>query len=342
MRSTRIRSLSIAVALAAIALLATAVSAAAAPKAVKGGELDWGVKESFDQYVTEFAMEGSIETGGGASEASHWVYAFPVVSGSYDEATETNEVQYVGSVHYVAYGGLLDITIKNPKLVLEGTEGALFADVVSGGSETAGLELVELDATGVTPVAEAETLSWEGIESALTEDGVPVFQSYPEGEEFDPVDFTDSWVPTAKEESTTPPPSGGDPGTVTPPAAESPAPPAAVIASPKVTLGKATRQLNGSGWAEVATLSCPAGGGACKTTAPKRLAAEIDGKRYVLTVVAPKSIAAGKSAAVKVLLPKAARLALGADKLAVKFQVSLQANGQTAKQMVDVKIAGRH
>src|ERR1700749_3481609 len=209
MRSTRIRSLSVAVALAATALLASAVSATAATKEVKGGELDWGVTESFDQSVPEFAMEGSITVGDGASEASRWVYAFPVVSGSYDEATETNEVQYEGSVHYVAYGGLLDITIKNPKVVLEGTEGALFADVVSGGSESAGLELVELDATGVTPVAAGETLSWEGIDSALAEDGVPVFQSYPEGEEFDPVDFTDSWVPTSKEEGTTPPPSGG-------------------------------------------------------------------------------------------------------------------------------------
>lgn len=160
MRSSRTRPLWIALALAAVALMATAANAAAATKTVEGGELDWGVKASFRAYIEHAAEGGRIELAGGAAKATDGTYRFPVASGSYDEETEVNEVQYAGSVNFFAYGGILDITIADPKLVLEGEEGAIFADVISGSENLEDVKLVELDATGVTPVAGTETLSW--------------------------------------------------------------------------------------------------------------------------------------------------------------------------------------
>jgi hypothetical protein len=123
-------------------------------------------------------------------------------------------------------------------------------------------------------------------------------------------------------------------------AATTTAPPA-IHKPAKVSAGKATRMLGGGGVAKVATLSCPAGGTACKVTVPARVATKIGGKRFVLSVIAPQKIGAGKSAAVKVRLPKAAREALGARKLALKLPIALYANGQVTKKVVKVAIAGK-
>lgn len=109
----------------------------------------------------------------------------------------------------------------------------------------------------------------------------------------------------------------------------------------KLRIGKRTVKLGAGGVVKVATIACPAAGTVCRTVVPSRVAAKIGGRRYALTVLAPKRIGAGKSGAVKVKLPKAARKALGAKKVAIRIRVGLAANGVTAKHVVKVKIAGR-
>ncbi|MFT3864940.1 MAG: HtaA domain-containing protein [Solirubrobacterales bacterium] len=333
-----------------------------ATTAVEGGELDWGVKASFRNYIKNSAAEGKIEVTGGAVEAEDGTYRFPVVSGTYDPGAEKNEVQYAGSVHYTAYnsygGGtpLLDITIKDPKVVLEGETGTLYADVVSR-SETSGeleefddLDLVELDASGVTPVAGEETLTWEGIESAITAEAEPVFDNYPAGTAFDPVDFTDSWVPTppfvepeggGEEESGGSSGGSDSGGTTTATDSGTTTTTSTAVAAVKLSALSGVRKVNAKGVAEVAKLICPAGGTACKTSVPKRIAVKIGGKRFVVTVMAPKSVGAGKVATVRVHLSKAALKALGAKKVLIKLTVGITANGKTSKHLVKVKIAGR-
>ncbi|MBS1845932.1 MAG: hypothetical protein JST53_16070 [Actinobacteria bacterium] len=109
----------------------------------------------------------------------------------------------------------------------------------------------------------------------------------------------------------------------------------------KLAASKGLQKFGADGVAKVASLACPSGGATCTTTVPKRLGAKIAGKRYVLGVMAPKKIGAGKSATVKVHVPKAAREALGKKKYQVKLPVALHANGATTKQVVKVEIAGR-
>ncbi len=103
---------------------------------------------------------------------------------------------------------------------------------------------------------------------------------------------------------------------------------------------KGVQAVAGNGIVKVATLACPAGGTSCTTVVPKRLGAKIGGKRYLLQVMAPKTIAAGKSATVRAHLPKAAREALAGRKVGLKVSVGLKANGTSAKQVVKVTIAG--
>ena len=132
-----------------------------------------------------------------------------------------------------------------------------------------------------------------------------------------------------------------DTGTsATPPSTPAPAPVATPTSAGTLTAMKGVRKLDASGSATLAKLACPSGGSACKTVVPKHVAAKIGGKRWLLAVIAPKRIGAGKSGAVKVRLPKGAREALGKGKLAVSLDVVLKANGTSAKHLLKVKIAG--
>ncbi|HEY0279568.1 MAG TPA: hypothetical protein VGC32_14985 [Solirubrobacterales bacterium] len=139
------------------------------------------------------------------------------------------------------------------------------------------------------------------------------------------------------------PPATTSPGTgatTTPPSAPAPAPVTTPTSAGSLKAMKGARKLSSSGVATVATFSCPSGGSACKTVVPKHVAAKIGGKRWLLAVIAPKKIGAGKSAAVKVRLPKGARAALGTGKLAVSLSIVLKANGNSAKHLLKAKIVG--
>jgi hypothetical protein len=158
------------------------------------------------------------------------------------------------------------------------------------------------------------------------------------------VDFEGRDLPIAGGEETPTgggetPSTGSDTSTTTTPATTAPA--TTVTKPAKVKAGKSKVTLGSAGTVTVATLACPVGGTACKTVVPKRVAAKIGGKRYLLTVSAPQTIAAGKSAAVKVKLPKGARAALAGKQLTVKVKVSLYANGRSTSHVVKVKIAGK-
>lgn len=137
---------------------------------------------------------------------------------------------------------------------------------------------------------------------------------------------------------TPPTPQPSSPGTPSPTPAPAPVP---ALGPAKLAASKGVQKFGANGVAKVASLACPSGGATCTTTVPKRLGAKIAGKRYVLGVMAPKKIGAGKSATVRVHVPKAAQAALGAEKYQVKLPVALHANGLTTKQVVKVKIAGR-
>src|SRR5882757_1573386 len=132
MRSARTRSLLIAVLMAAISLLVSVATAAAATIPVKGGEVDWGIKESFRNYVKGPIAGGQIETSGGAVEAAGGTFRFPVGSGTYDLTTHVVEVQGAGTVHFTGHfmGGVpaLDLSFSNPRVIV-GPDSVVYADV---------------------------------------------------------------------------------------------------------------------------------------------------------------------------------------------------------------------
>ena len=164
------------------------------PITIEGGYLDWGVKQSFRNYIANIA-HGTITVGDGAAQNADGTFRFPVEASAGDVAADGSLVvaDFGGSVRFTAHDGALDLLIEDIVVTMEGDAGVLEADVVSKDLETSevlvlpGLELAVLDLSGVSPSVAATTVTWADIASALTEAGVPAFSDfYAAGDPLDP------------------------------------------------------------------------------------------------------------------------------------------------------------
>lgn len=169
--------------------------AAADPVAVTQGELVWGVKESWRNYV------GTGLLSDGAAVNPNGTYAFPVVSGSYDDATKTTRLELAGTVHWQHYPDFpvpgrwgLDTTFTDLELeispaaqVLRGTNIG-YSREDPGGDLHAEVDVVlaKLDIAGATTAFDAGETSWSAI-PAVAGAGMGL---YPEGTPVDPVSFS--------------------------------------------------------------------------------------------------------------------------------------------------------
>jgi len=113
--------------------------------------------------------------------------------------------------------------------------------------------------------------------------------------------------------------------------AESAAPAPGIVA---IRARSGVHRSTKGGVAEIATLSCPAGS-PCRLGSPARVRLAIAGKRYWATVLAPRSLAGGASAKLRVRLPRAARAALARHSATVVVPVTL--TGATGPRVVRVK-----
>lgn len=177
-------------ALTASALTAPARAAAADPVAITQGDgLRWGMKLSWRNYTGAGTWSDGVEYLGGADG-----YLWPFRSGSYDPDTHDAELRFGGSVRWTGHGGLLDVTISEPRLILHGDDARLVAKTVSR-SESTG-ELVDYGEVALVSVAlrdDALTTgdgrtSWSDLATNLTATGYKVFSgNYPVGTVMDPI-----------------------------------------------------------------------------------------------------------------------------------------------------------
>jgi hypothetical protein len=179
----------------ALGIAATAPSRAAAaePVQITAGEgLLWGLKQSWRNYAGIGTWSGGVEHVGGIDG-----YRWPFRSGSYDPDTHRAELQFAGSVRWIAHEGALDVTLSEPRLHVDGDDGRIVAKVVSK-SESTG-ELVDYGEIAVVDVAvsgDALTVAdgkttWSGLTTTLTADGRTAFSgNYPTGTAMDPVSTT--------------------------------------------------------------------------------------------------------------------------------------------------------
>lgn len=166
---------------------------------VFNGRADWGVKESFRNYIEGDIAAGEITTSEGATRGEDGTFSFTDATGRANLDDVTAEIDLTGTVLFEGhvYGDadpLLYMSVTDPRVEIDGEAGTLYADVVSKSLTDAELvtyddvALADLDLSGVDAEVDEGVLSWGPIPTALTAEGVPAFADfYVEGERLDPI-----------------------------------------------------------------------------------------------------------------------------------------------------------
>ncbi|RZS44601.1 Htaa protein [Herbihabitans rhizosphaerae] len=173
--------------------------------AVTSARLEWGVKESFRNYIKGSIAHGSWTldgvTGGG-----------PFVWTNLTSGTD-DEVVFGGGVRFTGHNGLLDLTISQPRMRFAGSTAELLLDVRSKGLQNPN-EFVELNdvvfatLTLGTPTVQNGIATYSAMRAVLTPQGSSGFAGfYQAGAELDPVT-----VSIAKDGASLPPPGAGGSG----------------------------------------------------------------------------------------------------------------------------------
>jgi hypothetical protein len=145
---------------------------------VKGGSLVWGFKASFRSYVASGFPANSITATDGAQILDRdlaiagvpgsGTFLWPFVSSSAYTSPSDFTVQYGGKVTFSYPSHFFEVAIANPKVVVNGSAGILYADVTLTVSEpgtdpatsakTAG-ELATIDLAGTVPVSDSKGIT---------------------------------------------------------------------------------------------------------------------------------------------------------------------------------------
>ena len=126
---------------------------------------------------------------------------------------------------------------------------------------------------------------------------------------------------------------GSKPAPVVTPTPTSTPTPQAKPASISTLAGK--RKVDAKRRVKVATVSCPAGA-SCTVTVPKTVKVKINRKTFTLTLIAPKTLAGGRSANISLQLPKTAYARLKKRTTSVSVKITARA-GTTTPTSLTVK-----
>ncbi|KUF15280.1 HtaA domain-containing protein [Streptomyces silvensis] len=204
-RRARVRTGAAVVVAGLAGALLPASAAYAQERAVSGGRLDWGIKSSFQSYVTGPIAKGSWNLQGGAATVGGSQFRFHSAKGSYDPDTGAFTAAFSGGVHFTGHkkGGAyaLDLTISRPTVEVAGGSGTLFADMVSKDkgtgkvTSTAQVPLAKLNVSGINMKGGTGPIALTTLPTTLTAQGAKAFAGYyTAGTQLDPVSLSTDLV----------------------------------------------------------------------------------------------------------------------------------------------------
>ena len=161
----------------------------AAEHQVTGGDMTWGVKQSFRSYIAGPIAHGSVSGSGGA-RVSGGVPTFTKASGRVGDDGSAS-LSFVGTVRYQGHSGELDFTLSNPRITTNaGGSGTLAITYKPAGKAARTLTMASLAPGSVKVSGTIATMSGRG--TTLTEAGRAVFAYngnpfYAAGTALDPV-----------------------------------------------------------------------------------------------------------------------------------------------------------
>ncbi|NED86597.1 Htaa domain protein [Streptomyces sp. SID11233] len=218
------RALAVALLAVLLGALLPATAAQAASRTVQGGRLDWGIKSSFQSYVTGPIAHGSWNLTGGAATVGGSQFRFHSATGSYDPASGAFTSAFSGGVHFTGHrksdgSDELDLTISRPTVRIQGGSGTLYADVVSKDRGTgrvtsaAQVPLAVLGLSGIDMRGGSTPVALNNVPATLTSQGAKSFAGYyTAGTPMDPVTLSvDTSAPAGKPAASKSPgkPAGG-------------------------------------------------------------------------------------------------------------------------------------
>ncbi|MFF3264691.1 HtaA domain-containing protein [Streptomyces sp. NPDC002932] len=205
------RALAVALLAVLLGALLPATAAQAASRTVQGGRLDWGIKSSFQSYVTGPIAHGSWNLTGGAATVGGSQFRFHSATGSYDPATGAFTSGFSGGVHFTGHkkpdgSNELDLTISRPTVRIQGGSGTLYADMVSKDRGTgrvtsaAQVPLATLGLSGIDMRGGSTPVALNNVPATLTSQGAKSFAGYyTAGTPLDPVSLSvDTSAPAGK------------------------------------------------------------------------------------------------------------------------------------------------
>ena len=157
---------------------------------IKSANLDWGVRDSFRNYVRGGIANGSWELNGTSysSDAFNWSNG----TGTFKDGK--GSISFSGSVRFTGHHGILDTTIANPRLEINGNSGTLYATMNSNDSSGKAtnygeVALLKVDLSGLQSSADA--VSVNGAATTLTAEGAKAFAGFYEaGKDMAPLSFS--------------------------------------------------------------------------------------------------------------------------------------------------------
>lgn len=157
---------------------------------IKSANLGWGVRDSFRNYVRGGIANGSWELNGTSysSDAFNWS------NGTGTFKNGKGSISFSGSVRFTGHHGILDTTIANPRLEINGNSGTLYATMnsndPSGKATNYGeVALLKVDLSGLQSSSDA--VSVNGAATTLTAEGAKAFAGfYDAGKDMAPLSFS--------------------------------------------------------------------------------------------------------------------------------------------------------
>jgi hypothetical protein len=156
---------------------------------VQGGRLDWGIKSSFQSYVTGPIANGSYSLTGGAATVGSSQFRFPSATGSYDGSTGAFRSSFAGGVHFVGHKKTdgsyeLDLTLSRPTVRISGSTGTLYLDVTSKAKGTgtvttsSQVPFASLSLGGINMKGGGTAVVLNNLPATLTAQGAKSFAGY--------------------------------------------------------------------------------------------------------------------------------------------------------------------
>ncbi|MEU9942148.1 HtaA domain-containing protein [Streptomyces lavendulae] len=196
------RAFTVALLAALLGALLPASAAHAASRAVQGGRLDWGVKSSFQSYVTGPVAKGGFKLKGGAATVGGSLFRFHSAAGSYDPDSGELNASFSGGVSFQGHqkpdGAYeLDMTVSRPTVRISGGTGTLYLDVSSKAKDTgvvteeSQVPFATLALGGIGMKGGGTPIALANVPATLTAQGAKAFAGYyPAGAPLDPVSLS--------------------------------------------------------------------------------------------------------------------------------------------------------